>query len=230
MIRGVYATKAYTRYPGWEVLATNPETGKTCRVQVKARSATDFDGGFHIKNFDAELSCLLRSTAATAAEKPSSSPTRTTERVSPSSSCSPCRSCRPWHRRRLSGGHRPRSTFGTASRTGSSTNRHSTRLSTTSPPSRAHRPISSCSNLGPPCPGSPGTSRAITQRWGIHVGVLVRQRPSSQLPARTPTWITPVEWIPPTQRNCARPSQSSLAGGSPTDRRGGSSMVHQPFM
>ena len=59
MIRGVYATKAYTRYPGWDMLATNPETGKTCRVQVKARSATDFYGGFHIKNFDAEFVVLV---------------------------------------------------------------------------------------------------------------------------------------------------------------------------
>jgi hypothetical protein len=59
MIRGVHATKAYTRYPGWDVLATNPESGKTCRVQVKARIATDFDGGFPIKNFDAEFVVLV---------------------------------------------------------------------------------------------------------------------------------------------------------------------------
>lgn len=59
MIRGVHATKAYTRYPGWDVLATNPETGKTCRIQVKACVATDFDGGFPIKNFDAEFVVLV---------------------------------------------------------------------------------------------------------------------------------------------------------------------------
>src|SRR5262249_7609170 len=54
-----HATKAYTRFPGWDVLATNPETGETCRIQVKARLATDFDGGFPIKNFDAEFVVLV---------------------------------------------------------------------------------------------------------------------------------------------------------------------------
>jgi hypothetical protein len=55
LIRGVHATKAYTRYPGWDILASNPETGKTCRIQVKARLRTDYGGGFPIKNFDAEF-------------------------------------------------------------------------------------------------------------------------------------------------------------------------------
>ena len=59
LIRGIHATKAYTRYPGWDVLATNPETGKTCRIQVKARLATDYDGGFTIKNLDAEFVVLV---------------------------------------------------------------------------------------------------------------------------------------------------------------------------
>jgi len=59
LIRGVHATKAYTRYPGWDVLATNPETGRTCRIQVKARLATDFDFGFPIKNFGAEFVVLV---------------------------------------------------------------------------------------------------------------------------------------------------------------------------
>ena len=49
LIRGVHATKAYTRFPGWDVLATNPATGDTCRIQVKARLATDFNGGFPIR-------------------------------------------------------------------------------------------------------------------------------------------------------------------------------------
>lgn len=55
LIRGIHATKAYTRFPGWDVLATNPETGRTCRIQVKARLATDYGRGFPIKNFDAEF-------------------------------------------------------------------------------------------------------------------------------------------------------------------------------
>ena len=59
LIRGLHATKAYTRYPGWDVLATEPSSGRTCRIQVKARLATDFDGGFPIKNFDAEFVVLV---------------------------------------------------------------------------------------------------------------------------------------------------------------------------
>jgi hypothetical protein len=59
LIRGVHATKAYTRYPGWDVLAANPATGRSCRIQVKARLATDFDGGFPIKNFDADFVVLV---------------------------------------------------------------------------------------------------------------------------------------------------------------------------
>jgi hypothetical protein len=58
LIRGVHATKAYTRFPGWDVLATHPTTGRSCRIQVKARLATDFDGGFPIKNLDAEFVVL----------------------------------------------------------------------------------------------------------------------------------------------------------------------------
>jgi hypothetical protein len=58
LIRGIHASKAYTRFPGWDLLATNPQTGQTCRVQVKARLATDFDGGFPIKSFDAEFVVL----------------------------------------------------------------------------------------------------------------------------------------------------------------------------
>lgn len=55
LIRGLHATKAYTRFPGWDILASDPTGGTTCRVQVKARLATDFDFGFPIKNFDAEF-------------------------------------------------------------------------------------------------------------------------------------------------------------------------------
>lgn len=55
LIRGVHASKAYTRYPGWDVLAASPDTGRTCRIQVKARLRTDYDRGFTIKNFDAEF-------------------------------------------------------------------------------------------------------------------------------------------------------------------------------
>jgi len=58
LIRGIHATKAYTRFPGWDVLANHPTSGRTCRIQVKARLASDFDGGFPIKNLNAEFVVL----------------------------------------------------------------------------------------------------------------------------------------------------------------------------
>ena len=59
LIRGVHATKSYTGFTGWDVLAANPRTGKTARIQVKARLATDFDGGFPIKNVDSDFVVLV---------------------------------------------------------------------------------------------------------------------------------------------------------------------------
>jgi len=59
LIRGVHASKGYTRYPGWDILASNPSGNRTCRIQVKARLASDYDGGFTIKNFDAEFVVLV---------------------------------------------------------------------------------------------------------------------------------------------------------------------------
>jgi hypothetical protein len=52
LIEGIQAFKAYTNFPGYDLIATNPEKNRSCRVQVKSRWATDFDGGFPIKNFD----------------------------------------------------------------------------------------------------------------------------------------------------------------------------------
>ena len=40
-------------------MAANPRTGKTARIQVKARLATDFDGGFPIKNVDCDFVVLV---------------------------------------------------------------------------------------------------------------------------------------------------------------------------
>ncbi len=31
-----------------DIIATNPEKNRSCRIQVKSRYATDFDGGFPI--------------------------------------------------------------------------------------------------------------------------------------------------------------------------------------
>src|ERR1700733_9237797 len=52
LIEGVPSYKAYTRNKGYDLVATNPETNRSARVQVKSRWATDFDGGYIIKNTD----------------------------------------------------------------------------------------------------------------------------------------------------------------------------------
>lgn len=55
LIEGIQAFKAYTNFPGYDLIATNPEKNTSCRIQVKSRWATDFDGGFPIKNFDCDF-------------------------------------------------------------------------------------------------------------------------------------------------------------------------------
>lgn len=59
LIRGIHATKAYTRFPGWDILATSPETGTTCRIQVKSRLATDFGSAFPIKSLESDFVVLV---------------------------------------------------------------------------------------------------------------------------------------------------------------------------
>jgi hypothetical protein len=55
LIEGIQAFKAYTNFPGYDLIATQPEQNRSCRIQVKSRWATDFDGGFPIKNFDCDF-------------------------------------------------------------------------------------------------------------------------------------------------------------------------------
>ena len=55
LIEGIQAFKAYTNFPGYDIIATHPETNRSCRIQVKSRWATDFDGGFPIRNFDCDF-------------------------------------------------------------------------------------------------------------------------------------------------------------------------------
>ena len=52
LLEGIHATKAYTRYPGYDVIAVNPKAGRagiTCKIQVKSRWATDYGRSFPIK-------------------------------------------------------------------------------------------------------------------------------------------------------------------------------------
>ena len=55
LIEQMQAFKAYTDFPGYDIIATNAEKNISCRIQVKSRWATDFDGGFLIKNFDCDF-------------------------------------------------------------------------------------------------------------------------------------------------------------------------------
>jgi hypothetical protein len=55
LVEGIQATKAYTRFPGYDLLAFSPERNRVCRIQVKSRWATDYDKSFPIKNFDCDF-------------------------------------------------------------------------------------------------------------------------------------------------------------------------------
>ena len=55
LIEGIQAFKAYTNFPGDGLIATDLEQNRSCRIKVKSRWATDFDGGFPIKKFDCDF-------------------------------------------------------------------------------------------------------------------------------------------------------------------------------
>jgi hypothetical protein len=55
LIEGIQATKAYTNFPGYDLLAFNPEANTSCRIQVKSRWATDYNKTFPIKSFNCEF-------------------------------------------------------------------------------------------------------------------------------------------------------------------------------
>lgn len=52
LVEGIQAMKAYTRFPGYDLLAFNAETGRQCRIQVKSRWATNYDRAFLMRRFD----------------------------------------------------------------------------------------------------------------------------------------------------------------------------------
>jgi len=49
LIEKISAYKAYSNFPGYDLVATNPETNKSTRIQVKSRYHSNPDG-FIIKN------------------------------------------------------------------------------------------------------------------------------------------------------------------------------------
>ena len=59
LIREINATKAYNNFPGWDVMAFNPETNKSASIQVKSRYATD-SIGFLVKNNNFDFLVLAK--------------------------------------------------------------------------------------------------------------------------------------------------------------------------
>ena len=55
LINDIQTYKAYVNHPGYDLLAVNPDNKCACRIQVKSRYATDFDGGFPINNFECDF-------------------------------------------------------------------------------------------------------------------------------------------------------------------------------
>jgi hypothetical protein len=51
LIEGLVCFKAYSNYPGYDVIATNPANSRVARIQVKSRWATDYDKSFPVKNY-----------------------------------------------------------------------------------------------------------------------------------------------------------------------------------
>jgi len=58
LIEGISCFKAYSNFPGYDLIAVNPETGRSARLQVKSRWATDYDRSFPIKNFNCDFVIL----------------------------------------------------------------------------------------------------------------------------------------------------------------------------
>lgn len=58
LLNQISAFKAYTNFPGYDLIATNADSNTSARVQVKSRWQTNWDG-FIIKNFDCEFVVLV---------------------------------------------------------------------------------------------------------------------------------------------------------------------------
>src|SRR4051794_18389660 len=59
LIEGIPAHKTYSNLPGYDVVATWPETNRSARIQVKSRWATDA-GAFLINKFECDFVVLVR--------------------------------------------------------------------------------------------------------------------------------------------------------------------------
>jgi hypothetical protein len=59
LLERIPAYKTYTNMPGYDLVAVNPEQGKTARIQVRSRWRTNAPG-FPIKNFGCEFVVFAR--------------------------------------------------------------------------------------------------------------------------------------------------------------------------
>lgn len=55
LVEGVTCFKAYTNFKGYDLVAVNADSGKSARIQVKSRWATDYDGSFAIRNYGCDF-------------------------------------------------------------------------------------------------------------------------------------------------------------------------------
>jgi hypothetical protein len=60
MIEGIVAYKAYSGTAGYDVLAIDPASGRSVRIQVKSRWASDARHQFPIKNTDCDFVVYVR--------------------------------------------------------------------------------------------------------------------------------------------------------------------------
>ena len=58
LVEGVYAFKAYTNFAGYDLVALDPGTSRSARIQVKSRWATNYDRSFPIRNFECDFVVL----------------------------------------------------------------------------------------------------------------------------------------------------------------------------
>ena len=54
LLERIVAFKAYVNFPGYDLIAANPDKARTAKVQVKSRYRTDWDG-FIINNKDCDF-------------------------------------------------------------------------------------------------------------------------------------------------------------------------------
>ena len=55
LVEGLHAFKAYTNFADYDLVALEPGSGRSARIQVKSRWATNYDRSFPIKNFDCDF-------------------------------------------------------------------------------------------------------------------------------------------------------------------------------